>query len=46
MKPKNSWAELFLKWVEAPHKLNEMDVLNDVDVDEKVISKLDEEEGN
>ena len=46
VKPRNSWAELFLKWVEAPHKLNEMDVLDDVDVDEKVISKLDEEEGN
>ena len=46
VKPRNSWAELFLKWVEVPHKLDEMDVLDDIDVDENVIAKFEEEEGN
>ena len=44
VQPRNSWAELFLKWVDAPHTLDQMDPLDEVDVDEKVIAKLDEEE--
>ena len=43
VQPRNSWAGLFVKWVEEPHKDNVMDVLDDIDVDEKVIAKLDEE---
>ena len=46
VQPRNSWADLFLKWVEALHRFDEMDILEDVDVDEKVIAKLEEEEGN
>ena len=32
-----------MKWVEEPHKDDVMDILDDIDVDEKVIAKLDEE---
>ena len=43
VQPRNSWAGLFMKWVEEPHKDDVMDVLDDIDVDEKVIAKFDEE---
>ena len=43
VKPRNSWAEQFVKWVDEPHKDDKMDVLDDIVVDEKVIAKLDGE---
>ena len=46
VQPRNAWADLFLKWVEAPHTRDKMDVIQNVDVDEKIIAKLDEEEGD
>ena len=46
VEPRNAWADLFLKWVDAPHTKDQMDALADVAVDEKVIAKFDEEEAD
>ena len=41
--PRNEWAKLFVKWVEDPHNLDEMDPLDSVEEDDDVMNILEEE---
>ena len=41
VKPKESWAQLFIDWLEEPHKLDEMEDLNEVEEDPDVMDRLE-----
>ena len=44
VKPRNQWADLFVAWLEDPHRLDEMDPIKNVEVDDNVLAKLDEDQ--
>ena len=43
VKPRNQWADLFIAWLEDPHRLDEMDAIENVEVDDNVLAKLDKD---
>jgi hypothetical protein len=42
VKPRNQWAEDFITWISDPHNIDEMDPLDNVEVDEEKMAKLEE----
>ena len=43
LKPRNQWAKEFVRWIEDPHNLDEMDILDSVEEDEDVMQNLEEQ---
>ena len=43
VKPRNQWANMFIQWLEDPHNSDQMDGLDEVDVDNTLMSNLEEE---
>ena len=43
VKPRNQWAREFIRWVEDPHNLDEMDDLDAVDEDDNLMGKMEED---
>ena len=43
LKPRNKWAKEFVRWIEDPHKLDQMDTLDSVEEEEDVMQNLEEE---
>ena len=43
VKPRNQWADLFNKWVNDPHSLDQMDVLDTVEEEDDVMEILEED---
>jgi hypothetical protein len=42
VKPRNQWADDFITWISDPHNIDEMDPLDNVEVDEEKMAKLEE----
>lgn len=43
VKPRNQWSQEFIKWVQDPHELDKMDLLDVVEEDNKVMDNLEED---
>lgn len=43
VKPRNQWSDDFIRWIQDEHKLDAMDVLDEVEEDDEVMANLEEE---
>ena len=46
VKPRNQWANLFVKWIEDEHYLDEMDPLGEVEEEDEIMDQLEEDRTN